>query len=48
MGEIWGIQDSLAYAISQPQTTSIQVFIENQAALQAFQNLNKCSAPQII
>ena len=43
-----GIQDSLTYAISQPQTTSIRVFTDNQAALQALQDPNKCSAPQIM
>ena len=48
MGEMQGIQDSLAYAINQEQTTSIRVFTDNQAVLQALQDPNKCSAPQIM
>ena len=48
MGEMQGIQDSLTYAISQPQNTSIRVFTDNQAALQALQDPNKCPAPQIM
>lgn len=48
MGELQGIQDSLTYAISQQQTSSIRVSTDNQAALQALQNSNKRSAPQIM
>ena len=48
IGELQGIQDSLTYAINQGQTTSIRIFIDNQAALQALQDPNRCSAPQIM
>lgn len=48
MEEMQGIQDSLSYAINQQQTTSIRVFADNQAALKALKDPNKCSAPQIM
>lgn len=32
------IQDSITYATDQQQTTSIQVFTDNQAALQALKD----------
>ena len=48
MGEMQGIKDSLTSAVNQGQTTSIRVFTDNQAALQALQDPKKCSAPQII
>ena len=47
MGEMLGIQDSLTYAVEQ-QVTSIRVFTDDQATLQALKNPNKCSAPQIM
>lgn len=48
IGELQGIQDSLSYALGQNQGLSIQIFTDNQAALQAFDNTNKCFAPQIM
>lgn len=45
MGEMQEILNSLIYAINQKQIISIQVFIDNQAILQALQNPNKCSVP---
>lgn len=48
MGELQGFQDALTYAINQEQTTSIRVFTDNQTILQALQDPNKCSAPQIM
>ncbi len=48
MGEMQGIQDSLTYAINQEETTSIRVFTDNQAALKALEDPNKCSATQIM
>ena len=48
MGELQGIQDSLSYALGQNQNLGIQIFTDNQAALQALENPNKCSAPQIM
>ena len=47
MGEMQGIQDSLTYAINEQQT-SIRVFTDNQAALQALKDPDKCSTPQIM
>lgn len=48
MGELQGIQDSLSYALGQNQSSGIQIFTDNQAALQALENPKKCSAPQIM
>lgn len=48
MGEMQGIQDSLTSAMNQEETTSIRVFIDNQATLKALEDPNKCSAPQIM
>ncbi len=48
MGELQGIQDLLSYALGQNQSLSIQIFTDNQAALQALESPNKCSAPQIM
>ena len=48
MGELQGIQDSLTYATNQGQTKSIRIFTDNQAALQALQDPNRCYAPQIM
>lgn len=48
MGELQGIQDCLSYPLGQTQGSGIQIFTDNQAALQALDNPNKCSAPQIM
>ncbi len=48
MRELQGIQDSLSYAPGQNQSLGIQIFTDNQAALQALESPNKCSAPQIM
>ena len=48
MGELQGIQDLLSYALGSNQSLSIQIFTDNQAALQALESPNKCSAPQIM
>lgn len=48
MGELQGIQDSLSYALGQNQSSGIRIFTDNQAALQALESPNKCSAPQIM
>ncbi len=48
MGELQGIQDSPSYALGQNQSLGIQIFTDNQAALQALESPNKCSAPQIM
>ena len=48
MGELQGIQDSLSYTLGQNQSPGTRVFTDNQAALQALENPNRCSAPQIM
>ena len=48
MGELQGIQDSLSYTLSQNQNSGIRIFTESQAALQALETPNRCSAPQIM
>ncbi len=48
MEELQGIEDSLSYALGQNQCLGIQIFTDNQAAVQAPKNPNKCSAPQIM
>ncbi len=48
MEEVQGIQDSLSYALGENQSLGIQIFTDNQAALQALENPNKYSAPQIM
>lgn len=44
MGEMQRIQDLLTYVIKQHQTTSIQIFMDNQAVSQAVKDLSKYSA----
>ena len=48
MGELQGIQDALSYALSQNQSSGVRIFADSQAALQALENPNGCSAPQIM
>ncbi len=48
MKELQGIQDLLSYALGQNQSLGIQIFTDNQAALQALEDPNKCPAPQIM
>ena len=48
MGELQGIEDSLSYTLSQDQSSGIRIFTDSQAALQALENPNGCSAPQIM
>ncbi len=48
IGELQGIQDLLSYALGQNPSLGIEIFTDNQAALQALENSNKCSAPQIM
>ena len=48
MGELQGIQDSLSYTLSQNRSSGIRIFTDSQAALQALENPNGCSAPQIM
>ena len=48
MGELQGIQDSLNYMLSQNQSSGIQIFMHSQAMLQALENPNGCSVPQIM
>ncbi len=48
MGELQGIQDTLGYALGQNQSLGIQIFTDNQAALQALKSPNKCSTLQIM
>ncbi len=45
IGELQGIQNSLSYALGQNPSLGIEIFTDNQAALQALENPNKCSAP---
>lgn len=47
-GELEGIQDSLSYALGHNQVSEIPIFTDNQAALQALEDPNRCSAPQIM
>ncbi len=47
-GELQGIQDLLSYALGQNKILGIQIFTDNQAALQALESPNKCSLPQIM
>lgn len=48
MGELQGIQDLLSYNLSLNQSSGIQIFTNSQAVLQALENLNRCSASQIM
>lgn len=48
MEEMQRTQDSLIYATEQQQTTGIQIFTDNQAALQGLKNPTNYFAPQII
>ena len=48
VGELQGIQDSLSYTLSQDQSSGIRIFTDSQAALQALESPNGCSAPQIM
>ena len=48
MKELQDIKDLLSYTLSHNQSSGIQIFTDSQAALQALENLNRCSAPQIM
>ena len=48
MGELQRIQDFLSYTLGSNQSSEIRVFTDNQAALQALQNFNKCSKSYIM
>ncbi len=48
MGELQRIQDFLSYTWGSNQSSEIRVFTDNQAALQALQNFNKCSKSYIM
>ncbi len=48
MGELQDIQDFLSYALGQSQSLGIQIFTDNQTALQVLESPNKCSALQIM